>query len=36
LWVKGVGLGGWALGLPFFVSAACYAVAAGVVRKIEV
>ncbi len=36
LWVVGLGAGGWWLGLPFGVSAVCYAVAGVVVRRIEV
>ncbi|KAK4152398.1 major facilitator superfamily domain-containing protein [Chaetomidium leptoderma] len=36
LWVTGLGIGGWALGMPFGVSAVCYAVAGVVVRRIEV
>ncbi|KAK3900419.1 hypothetical protein C8A05DRAFT_17270 [Staphylotrichum tortipilum] len=36
LWVKGVGMGGSALGLPFVASAGLYAVAAVVVKRIVV
>jgi hypothetical protein len=36
LWVTGLGVGGWGLGMPFVVSAGCYAVAGGLVRRIEV
>jgi hypothetical protein len=36
LWVAGLGVGGWGLGMPFVVSAGCYAVAGGLVRRIEV
>ncbi|KAI9170832.1 MFS efflux pump atnC [Paramyrothecium foliicola] len=34
LWVNGIGIGGVALGFPYFVSAACYMVAAIVISKI--
>ncbi|KAK4129934.1 hypothetical protein BT67DRAFT_365102, partial [Trichocladium antarcticum] len=34
LWVAGLRVGGWALGVPFLASAGCYAVAAAVVRRI--
>ncbi len=27
LWVRGIGIGEWGLGIPYFVSAACYAAA---------
>ena len=30
LWVVGIGIGGMGLGLPYFVSSACYLVAIGV------
>lgn len=36
LWVRGIGLGGLALGMPYFVSGACYMVAVGVFRGIQV
>jgi hypothetical protein len=36
LGVPGLGVGGWGLGMPFVVSAGCYAVAGGLVRRIEV
>lgn len=36
LWVRGIGLGGAALGMPFFVSAALYAVATVVFGQIKV
>ncbi len=36
LYVRGIGIGGWALGLPFGVSAVCYAFAGVMVRRIEV
>lgn len=36
LWVKGIGLGGIALGLPYFVSGGCYAVAIVVFNRIVV
>ncbi|KAL2133517.1 hypothetical protein VTI74DRAFT_2243 [Chaetomium olivicolor] len=36
LWVAGLGIRGWALGMPFLVSAGCYAIAGGLVRKIAV
>jgi hypothetical protein len=36
LWVAGLGVGGWGLGMPYVVSAACYAVAGVVVRRIRV
>jgi hypothetical protein len=36
LWVAGLGVGGWGLGMPFVVSAGCYAVAGGLVRRIAV
>ncbi|KAF5981103.1 hypothetical protein FCOIX_4442 [Fusarium coicis] len=36
LWVRGLGIGGMALGMPFFVSQACYAVAIWVFVNIEV
>lgn len=36
LWVRGLGIGGVALGMPFFVSQACYAVAIWVFVNIEV
>jgi hypothetical protein len=36
LWVTGLGVGGWGLGMPFVVSAGCYAGAGGLVRRIEV
>ncbi|EGU73205.1 hypothetical protein FOXB_16281 [Fusarium oxysporum f. sp. conglutinans Fo5176] len=36
LWVRGLGIGGMALGTPFFVSQACYAVAIWVFVNIEV
>jgi MFS family permease len=36
LWVKGIGIGGSALGLPFFVSAATYLVAMGVFSYIKI
>lgn len=36
LWVKGIGLGGFALGMPYFVSSACYAVATVVFSRIVV
>lgn len=32
LWVRGIGIGGAALGMPFFVSAACYVIAVWVFR----
>jgi len=35
LWVKGVKVGGWAVGLPFFFSSACYAVACFVMGRIK-
>lgn len=34
LWVAGLGMGGWALGLPFGASAVCYAVAGVLVKRI--
>ncbi|KAH6889764.1 major facilitator superfamily domain-containing protein [Thelonectria olida] len=36
LWVRGIGIGGLALGMPYFVSGACYMVAVGVFRGIQV
>jgi hypothetical protein len=36
LWVKGIGMGGAWLGLPFFASAAVYAMAAGVFSHIRI
>ncbi|KAH7154197.1 hypothetical protein DER46DRAFT_612745 [Fusarium sp. MPI-SDFR-AT-0072] len=36
LWVRGLGIGGVALGMPFFVSQACYAVAIWVFVNVEV
>jgi hypothetical protein len=36
LWVTGMRIGGWALGLPYVVSALCYAAAGVVVKKIVV
>jgi hypothetical protein len=36
LWVTGVGIGGWALGLPFVVSAFCYGLAGLLVRRMRV
>lgn len=36
LWVRGIGLGGAALGMPYFVSATCYAVAVLVFSRIVV
>ena len=36
LYVMGIRVGGWALGLPFGVSAVCYALAGVVVTRIEV
>ncbi|KAL2255071.1 hypothetical protein VTK26DRAFT_4198 [Humicola hyalothermophila] len=36
LWVAGLGIGGMALGMPYVVSAACYAVAGVLVRRIKV
>lgn len=36
LWVTGMGIGGWALGLPYVASAMCYAAAGVVVKKIVV
>ncbi|QKD60683.2 uncharacterized protein FOBCDRAFT_253526 [Fusarium oxysporum Fo47] len=36
LWVRGLGIGGMALGMPFFISQACYAVAIWVFVNIEV
>jgi MFS family permease len=36
LWVAALGVGGWALGMPYAVSAVCYALAGVVVRRIEV
>jgi hypothetical protein len=36
LWVRGLGIGGMALGMPFFVSQACYTVAIWVFANIEV
>jgi MFS family permease len=36
LWVATLGVGGWALGMPYAVSAVCYALAGLVVRRIEV
>jgi MFS family permease len=36
LWVKGIGAGGAALGLPYFVSAACYSIAMGVLWSIRI
>lgn len=36
LWVKGIGIGGAALGMPYFVSAACYTVAITVFSRIIV
>ena len=36
LWVAGIGIGGMGLGLPYFVSAACYLVAIGVFACIVV
>lgn len=36
LWVKGIGIGGAALGMPYFVSAACYTVAIIVFSRIVV
>ncbi|KAF7560559.1 hypothetical protein G7046_g3579 [Stylonectria norvegica] len=35
LWVRGISVGGVALGMPFFVSAACYLIAAGVFSSIK-
>ncbi|KAK7422561.1 hypothetical protein QQX98_001584 [Neonectria punicea] len=36
LWVRGIGMGGLALGMPYFVSSACYAVAVGVFSGINI
>lgn len=36
LWVKGIGIGGAVLGMPYFVSATCYIMAILVFRRIEV
>lgn len=36
LWVKGIGIGGAALGMPYFISAACYTVAIIVFSRIKV
>lgn len=36
LWVRGIGLGGAALGTPYFVSSACYVVAMAVFSRIVV
>lgn len=36
LWVRGIGLGGLALGMPYFVSCACYVVATVVFCRIVV
>lgn len=36
LWVRGIGLGGLALGMPYFVSCACYVVATVVFSRIVV
>ncbi|KAJ4387670.1 hypothetical protein N0V93_008267 [Gnomoniopsis smithogilvyi] len=36
LWVRGIGLGGAALGMPYFVSCACYVVATFVFSRIVV
>lgn len=36
LWVRGIGLGGAALGMPYFVSAACYTVAVVIFSQIVV
>lgn len=36
LWVRGIGLGGAALGMPYFVSAGCYAAAIFVFCQIEI
>lgn len=36
LWVQGIGLGGAALGMPYFVSAACYVLAGMVFSRIVV
>lgn len=36
LWVKGIGIGGAALGMPYFISAACYTVAIIVFSRIVV
>lgn len=35
LWVRGIGLGGAALGMPYFVSAGCYAAAIFIFCRIE-
>lgn len=35
LWVQGVKVGGWALGLPYFLSATYYALAMLVVSRIK-
>ncbi|KAJ3544260.1 hypothetical protein NM208_g3150 [Fusarium decemcellulare] len=36
LWVRGIGIGGAAFGMPYFVSASCYVVAVVVFRAIRV
>lgn len=36
LWVRGIGLGGAALGMPYFVSAGCYAVAIFIFCRIRI
>ncbi|KFA63726.1 hypothetical protein S40285_09124 [Stachybotrys chlorohalonatus IBT 40285] len=36
LWVSGIGVGGLALGLPYVVSAACYAIAIAVFARIRI
>jgi MFS family permease len=36
LWVRGIGLGGAALGMPYFVSAGCYAAAIFIFCRIEI
>lgn len=36
LWIKGIGIGGAALGMPYFISAACYTVAIIVFSRIKV
>lgn len=36
LWVRGIGLGGAALGMPYFVSAACYAAAIFIFCRIRI
>ncbi|KAH7152836.1 major facilitator superfamily domain-containing protein [Dactylonectria macrodidyma] len=36
LWVRGIGIGGLALGMPYFISSACYGVALGVFSCIQV